>query len=189
MCCVEGERGSRAVTICTSQTPSQLRQLNEWADLTCTVTAVFLELLQWGRGNRGQERIGLSLPVAACISLAEASPWLPASAGGGKHCCCCLPCTWSLAWLYANSAKNVCCVSSGSGLLHNQVCAILVAVKTGRGLSYFTLTLLFWNGLEGVIKSLVSTLSCSHWNSVGSSLDCVLCLSEMFRKQIAEDAT
>lgn len=27
-------------------------------------------------------RIGVSLSVAACISLAEASPWLPASVGG-----------------------------------------------------------------------------------------------------------
>lgn len=57
MCCVEGERGSHAAAACSSQTPSQPRQVDEWADLTCTVTAVLLELLQWGHGKRWQERI------------------------------------------------------------------------------------------------------------------------------------
>lgn len=43
-----------------------------------------------------QERIGLSLSVAVCISLAEASPWLPASGGGGSiaAAACLVPDHW-----------------------------------------------------------------------------------------------
>lgn len=188
MCCLEGERGSHAATTCSSQTPSQPRQLNEWTDLTCTVTAVLLEFLQWGHGNRLQEGIGLSLSVAVCISLAEASPWLRASGGGGEILLL-LPALYLIIGLIVRLLSQKCLLCLIWKQLHNQVCAMLVPMKAGTGLGCFILLLLFWNGLGGVVNSPISPLSCSYWNSVGSSLGFVPCFFEMFHKQVAQDTT
>lgn len=89
---------------------SKPRQVDAWADLTCTVTAVLLELMHGGHGNRRWERRDLSLWVAVCISFAEALLcWLLLRRGSWDSC---LPCTWSITGLivWELSQKNKCAV-------------------------------------------------------------------------------
>lgn len=163
MSCVERERGLHAATACSSQTLCKPKQLHEWADLTCTVTAILLELMQGGHGNRWWERTGLSLLLAACVG------WSFTLAG----CCwgervaaaACLVLDLALVWLYGNSAKK----KVGSGLLHNQVCAMLVPRKGGTGstqLFHPYIAVLKWAWVSCWGPSVHSVI-CSYWNSVG----------------------